>query len=101
MKGLVVKGRHVTESGLQSHAFGDANEAAAIALVYTNLPWIPVPRIYFQGKVRSMIFSRVTKIDDVDYLIESRIEGVGLNVTWPYLSSAQKLLFKRQARDIR
>ena len=45
---VIVKAAH--KNG-QSHEFGDANEAAAIALVAKNLPWIPVPEILFQGKV--------------------------------------------------
>lgn len=45
---VIVKAAH--KKG-QSHEFGDANEAAAIALVAKNLPWIPVPKIVFQGKV--------------------------------------------------
>src|SRR5215471_1593474 len=51
--GLIVKGRHEIDSAIQSHAFGDANEAAAAALVVKHFPWIPLPTIYFQGKVIS------------------------------------------------
>ena len=39
-------------------------------------------------------------MDGIDYLIQSRIEGVGLNVAWPYLSASQKQSFKSQTRHI-
>ena len=43
VKAADVKGR--------SHELGDANDAAAITLVTKHFPWIPVPTIFFQGKV--------------------------------------------------
>jgi len=49
--GVIVKGRHELNSAVQSHAFGDANEVDAIALVREHFPWIPVPEVYFQGRV--------------------------------------------------
>ena len=36
----------------------------------------------------------------MDVLIQSGIEGVALNIAWPYLEKEQKLSFKQQARDI-
>ena len=36
----------------------------------------------------------------MDVLIQERIEGVGLNVAWPYLTQDQKSSFKQQARQI-
>ena len=48
---VIVKGRHDMNSITRSHAYGDANEAAAIDLVAKHFPWIPVPKILFQGKV--------------------------------------------------
>jgi len=60
--GVIVKGRH-HESGIcVSHEFGDLNEVAAIDLVKEPFPWIPVPTIYFQGKVRSLFSG--TKMQD-------------------------------------
>jgi len=48
---VIVKGAHNTGGRVQSHEFGDANEYAAIALVAKSFPSIPLPKIYFQGKV--------------------------------------------------
>ena len=49
--GVIIKGHHEVHSEIQEHTFGDANEAAAIALVNEHFPWIPLPSIYFHGKV--------------------------------------------------
>jgi hypothetical protein len=49
----IVKGRHEVNSVVQSHAFGDANEVAALRLVADRFPWIPVPKVLFQGVVKS------------------------------------------------
>jgi hypothetical protein len=43
---------------------------------------------------------KLTKVDGVDILIQSRIEGVALCVAWPYLSYAQKSSFKQQTQKI-
>jgi hypothetical protein len=59
--GLIVKGRHL-ESGVRiSHEFGDLNEVAAIKLVQEQFPSIPVPTIYFQGKVQPLFERELTK----------------------------------------
>jgi hypothetical protein len=53
---LIIKGHHEIDSVIQPHAFGDANEAAAITLVTKHFPWIPLPTIHFQGKVISFSY---------------------------------------------
>lgn len=46
---VIIKGADFGGGSLQSHQYGDANEAAAIALVSEHFLEIPV----FQGKVKS------------------------------------------------
>ena len=40
------------------------------------------------------------KLRGCHVLVQQRIAGVGLNIAWPYLSSAQKQSFKGQTRKI-
>jgi hypothetical protein len=53
---VIIKGADFGRGSLQSHQYGDANEAAAIALVSEYFPEIPVPEIIFQGKVKSSMY---------------------------------------------
>jgi len=54
---VIVKGRHEVGSVVQDHALGGAKEVPLIALVSTQFPWIPVPKIHFQGNVSSFTIS--------------------------------------------
>jgi hypothetical protein len=52
--GVIVKGRHLQSGVCVRHKFGDLNEVAAIKPFKEQFPWIPVPTIYFQGRVQSL-----------------------------------------------
>jgi len=51
LRHVIVKGEHVENGQVISHKMGDMNDVAAIKLVRDQIPWIPVPKIYFQGEV--------------------------------------------------
>ncbi|KAI9154693.1 putative phd transcription factor protein [Paramyrothecium foliicola] len=70
-------------------SYADANKVEATALARTVLKNVKIPIIYFPGTINGR-----------DVLVQERIAGIGLNIAWQYISTAQKQLFKEEARDI-
>ncbi|KAI9827202.1 MAG: hypothetical protein M1832_005339 [Thelocarpon impressellum] len=91
--GIIVHSGHLQSEAERregrDYSYGDANDVAAAKLVSERIPDILVPIYYFQGKLRGC-----------DVMIQQRVEGVGLNVAWPYLSAQQKAKFKEQVRGV-
>ena len=69
--GVIVKGRHLQSGVHVSHKFGDLNEVAGIELVKEQFPWIPVPMIYFQGKVASHFAGKPLNADQLRRCLDS------------------------------
>ncbi|KAF1982895.1 hypothetical protein K402DRAFT_339375 [Aulographum hederae CBS 113979] len=94
--GVIIKSSHLRERlegrrACRNYSFADKNELQATAIAKRSLTSVKlrVPEIYFADK-----------INDRDVLVQERIPGVGLNITWQYLSQDQKVAFKEQARGI-
>ncbi|EHK44915.1 hypothetical protein TRIATDRAFT_318483 [Trichoderma atroviride IMI 206040] len=88
---IIIKSCHLgtRDAGSESsrdYSTADKNEVAAIQLVPNT---VPVPRIFFSGKLKGK-----------DAIVQERIPGVALNVAWPYLSPAQKDSFKEQTQKM-
>ncbi|KAI1913848.1 hypothetical protein LOZ12_002069 [Ophidiomyces ophidiicola] len=83
---VIIKSCHLNSRGCRDYSLADQNEVKAIGLVRGTTD-IRLPEIFFADKIRHW-----------DVLVQSRIPGVGLNVAWQYLTTAEKHSFKSQAR---
>ncbi|KAJ3565087.1 hypothetical protein NPX13_g7621 [Xylaria arbuscula] len=92
--GVIIKSSHLHprlegRRASRDFSYADANEEKATALARAVLGDVRVPIIYFASKINGR-----------DVLVQERIAGVGLNIAWQYLSTAQKGAFKEEARGI-
>ncbi|CEJ83009.1 hypothetical protein VHEMI03043 [[Torrubiella] hemipterigena] len=86
---VIVKSSHLHAEEESDWTFSDANESKAMEIAKKLLLDIKLPETYFAGKINGH-----------QVLVQECLPGIGLNVSYPYLTDDEKHTFKTQARDV-
>ncbi|CAH0049065.1 unnamed protein product [Clonostachys solani] len=86
---VIIKSSHLHQEMEIDYTYADTNEVQSISIAKTVLKGVRVPEIFFSGRINGR-----------QVLVQERLQGVGLNIAWPYLSGQQRDSFKTQAREL-